>query len=225
MVQRIPAIVAAVCLSVYWFWVVVKLIQLGRKLGKDPNALPRERVGQLMRVVWYPCIAALLVGLWGTAFTRPVSFWALSMNAGPPNFFQKHRQPFLWLLEPGTPELMAGIVACGICMGCTIFTFVCWHRMGRSWRIGIDPGEKLAIVSTGPYRFVRHPIYALRMVINICACIAAPTPLVIAAAGVDFLLLQVEARREERYMESKHGSEYAKYKNSVGRFIPRAIMV
>jgi protein-S-isoprenylcysteine O-methyltransferase Ste14 len=97
--------------------------------------------------------------------------------------------------------------------------------MGRSWRIGIDPNEKLELVSTGPYRFVRHPIYALRMVINVCACVMAPSLLVLLSAGVDFLLLQIEARREERYMESKHGTEYQRYKNSVGRFVPRAFVV
>src|SRR3954467_2442849 len=68
MVERIPAMIATGCLGVYWFWVVVKLVKLGRKLGKDPNAMPRERVGQLMRVAWYPCIALLLMGLAVAAF-------------------------------------------------------------------------------------------------------------------------------------------------------------
>src|SRR3954468_23175588 len=67
MVERIPALLAAVCLTIYWFWVIVKLIRLARKIGKDPNAMPRERVGQLMRLLWYPCIFVLLVGLWSAA--------------------------------------------------------------------------------------------------------------------------------------------------------------
>ena len=46
--ERIPALVAAVAVTVYWGAVLVKLVRLGRKLGKDPNALPRERVGQLV---------------------------------------------------------------------------------------------------------------------------------------------------------------------------------
>jgi protein-S-isoprenylcysteine O-methyltransferase Ste14 len=97
--------------------------------------------------------------------------------------------------------------------------------MGKSWRIGINSGEKLDLVSTGPYRFVRHPIYALRMVIDVCLFVMAPVPLVLMAAGGDFLLLQLEARREERYMESQHGTVYANYKNSVGRFVPRVFVV
>jgi protein-S-isoprenylcysteine O-methyltransferase Ste14 len=211
---RIPPLVAALCLTIYWGWVIIKLIRLARQIGKDPNALPRERVGQLMRVLWYPCILALLVGLWFAAVV-------------PPRRLARMSGAWLmgWLWQPAIAWGVAAGVAGLVCVVCTAITFVCWRKMGRSWRIGIDPGETLAIVSTGPYRFVRHPIYALRMVINICAFVMAPTLLVLLPATVDFLLLQIEARREERYMESTHGEAYARYKNSVGRFVPRAFVV
>lgn len=226
MVERLPATLAALCLTVYWAWVVVKLVQLGRKLGKDPNAMPRERVGQLMRLLWYPCILVLLVGLWGTATTTPMSLWNISLNTTSPHYFGRHALAFAWLWQPGAPcWWIAVIPASVICLSGTLFTFVCWRKMGRSWRIGIDPNEKLALVCTGPYRYVRHPIYALRMAINVAATIMAPTPLVVATAIIDILLLQIEARREERYMEAQHGEEYAKYKISVGRFIPRPFVV
>jgi len=211
---RLPALIAAISLTIYWAWVVVKLVRLGRKLGKDPNAMPRERVGQAMRLLWYPCIGALLVGLW------------IAAAVSPERLAQSKAAALLgWLWPPTFAWQVAVVPATLICLLCTIFTFVCWRKMGRSWRIGIDPREKLDIVSTGPYRFVRHPIYALRMVINVCACIMAPTPLVLLTAGIDFILLQIEARREERYMESQHGDQYARYKNSVGRFVPRAFVV
>ena len=64
MVYRLPPHIAAFCLTVYWGWVIIKLVKLARKIGKDPNAMPRERVGQWMRVLWYPCILVLLAGLW-----------------------------------------------------------------------------------------------------------------------------------------------------------------
>jgi protein-S-isoprenylcysteine O-methyltransferase Ste14 len=212
MEERVAAMIAAVCLTVYWVWVVVKLVRLGRKLGKDPNAMPRELIGILLRVAWYPCVIVLLVGLWLAAARHGDSGKVLLER-----FWHASDWGMIWWIVTGVASLL--------CIGCTVFTFVCWRKMGRSWRIGIDPHEKLELVSTGPYRYVRHPIYAMRMVINVCACLMAPTPLVVAGAGIDFLLLQIEARREERYMESTHGVEYARYKNSVGRFIPRAFVV
>jgi protein-S-isoprenylcysteine O-methyltransferase Ste14 len=214
MIERLPAFIAAVCLTIYWAWVIVKLVRLGRKLGKDPNAMPRERVGQIMRLLWYPCILALLTGLWMAA---SISYEKLAASKAAPLVG--------WLWPPTTAWWLLAVPATAVCVAFTIFTFVCWRKMGRSWRIGIDPNEKLDLVSTGPYRFVRHPIYALRMVINLCAFVMAPTPLVLVTSAIDFLLLQIEARREERYMESKHGAEYARYKNSVGRFVPRTFVV
>jgi protein-S-isoprenylcysteine O-methyltransferase Ste14 len=214
MIERLPALTAAACLTVYWTWVLVKLVRLARHIGKDPNAMPRERVGQLMRILWYPCILALLVALWVMAARHaPVG------SAKPADL----------LLGPLWP--LAGwwwwvaIPASFLCVLGTVITFICWRKMGRSWRIGIDPNEKLDLVSTGPYRYVRHPIYAIRMGINLCAIIMAPSLLVLITAAVDFLLLQVEARREEQYMESKHGTVYANYKKSVGRFVPRSFVV
>jgi protein-S-isoprenylcysteine O-methyltransferase Ste14 len=210
--ERAIAILAAVCLTIYWGYVLIKLIRLGRKLGKDPNALPRERVGQLMRLVWYPCILVLLAGLWIAGSVKAWEKWT---------GWQSVFKPLWGIDEMGVWGWVAVAVASALCVTCTAFTFVCWRKMGRSWRIGIDPNEKLALVSTGPYQYVRHPIYALRMVINVCAFLMVPTVVVAVTAGVDFILLQIEARREERYMESKHGQEYARYKGAVGRFFPR----
>ena len=220
MIDRLPALLAAVCLTVYWGWVLIKLVRLARHIGKDPNALPRERVGQLMRVLWYPCILILLIGLWvmPTARIEP-----LRMSDTGSDFYRKAWLGPLWPLAGWWWWIV--IPASILCVVGTVVTFICWRKMGRSWRIGIDPGEKLDLVCTGPYRFVRHPIYAIRMGINVCAFLMAPCPLVLVTAGVDFILLQIEARREEQYMESKHGAVYADYKKSVGRFVPRSFVV
>jgi protein-S-isoprenylcysteine O-methyltransferase Ste14 len=244
MIERLPALFAAICLSAYWFWVVLKLIRVGDQLRRNAavaaratkpgspvlsskskanagNAIPREPVGQIMRLLWYPCIFVLLTAVWLAAVVpyARIDHWV-------------QRYPRLgivgWIWRAQTlgfwwwPLVIAATASCFVC---TILTFVCWQRMGRSWRIGIDPGETLELVSTGPYRWVRHPIYALRMVINLCVWLMAPTFLVLLTAGIDCILLQIEARREERYMESKHGDQYARYKNSVGRFVPRAFVV
>jgi len=209
MLEKTSVVVSAVCLTVYWFWVVVKLVRLGRKIGKDPNAMPRELVGILLRVIWYPCVFVLLVALWVAASESPE--WV--------------RRHFLWRLDGmGTGGVLGEAAAFLAEVLCTAATFVCWYWMGRSWRIGIDPSEKLEMVRTGPFGWVRHPIYALRMVINTCAIALVPTVWVIAAAGIDMVLLQIEARREEAYMERTQGEEYTRYRKKVGRFIPRAFV-
>jgi protein-S-isoprenylcysteine O-methyltransferase Ste14 len=50
---------------------------------------------------------------------------------------------------------------------------------------------------------------------------AQPSPLMIAVAVVHLILLQLEARREERYLLNIHGPAYGEYCARVGRFLPK----
>ena len=48
-----------------------------------------------------------------------------------------------------------------VALAAYLATLVCWKKMGKSWRMGIDPNETTQLIITGPYRHVRHPIYAV----------------------------------------------------------------
>jgi protein-S-isoprenylcysteine O-methyltransferase Ste14 len=102
-----------------------------------------------------------------------------------------------------------------------VLTLMCWKKMGKSWRMGVDPGEKTALVVTGPFARVRHPIYALSSVLMLATVAVAPSALMIAVAAAHLLLLQLEARREEKYLASVHGEVYLDYCKKTGRFLPR----
>jgi protein-S-isoprenylcysteine O-methyltransferase Ste14 len=102
-------------------------------------------------------------------------------------------------------------------------TLICWRKMGRSWRMGIDPGEKTQLVFTGAYAYVRHPIYALSSLLMLASVTAVPAPLMMAVAAIHLCFLQWEARREERYLVQLHGTDYSTYLSNVGRFVPKAL--
>jgi protein-S-isoprenylcysteine O-methyltransferase Ste14 len=114
-------------------------------------------------------------------------------------------------------QLLAVIIA----LLAFIATRICWKRMGKSWRMGIKPDERTMLIVSGPYAYVRHPIYALSSVLMLATVAAIPTPLFIATAMLHLLLLQWEAHREERHLSTIHGQQYDLYCKSVGRFLPR----
>lgn len=213
-IERIPALVCALCLSAYWASVIFLGIRLKRKIGKGPNSIPPDPVGIGMRVFWVPAILLQLMHAWrisvGMHWPYPPSEqpWYVTTKAA----IDAISWPIWFPLA-----IMASLVVV-ICLSLTI---ICWRKMGKSWRIGIDRAEKLDLVSSGPYRFVRHPIYALRILLDVCALIAIPTLFMAVVSTVDILMLAIEARREEGYMEATHGSVYADYKRRVGRFVPR----
>jgi len=88
--------------------------------------------------------------------------------------------------------------------------------------MGIDPKEKTQLVFTGPFAYVRNPIYGLSQLLAVMAVLIVPSPLMILIGITHIILMQWEVRREEVYLLATHGDSYAAYLSNVGRFIPRS---
>ena len=77
-----------------------------------------------------------------------------------------------------------------------------------------------AILTTGPFRFMRNPLYlslaSLQIGIGIAASMAWVIVLAIPALAV---IRYGVIAREERYLERKFGETYLNYKNSVRRWL------
>jgi protein-S-isoprenylcysteine O-methyltransferase Ste14 len=195
MIDHLPPLVAGVCLLIYWGTVVAKALRFARKEPHDANLIPREALGGWLRLIWFPVIAAWIVQPWlQVASDAPVSL-------GP----------------------ILAFLGAAVCVIATALTFSCWREMGKSWRVGIDPGERTALVFTGPFRFVRHPIYALSILLVLGTLATTPTLPMLMLAVMHIGLLQFEAHREEQYLLGKHGEQYAQYRARVGRFVPRLL--
>src|SRR3954471_23803476 len=197
MFERLPPLIAACCLLIYWGTVVRKALRFSRTEAHGVNIIPPERVGRWIRVLWIPTIVAWCVQPW----------LALRKNSHPDG-----HSP-VWIV--------VGSVGAVVCIIATIATFSCWREMGRSWRIGIDPDEKTQLIFGGAFRIVRHPIYALSILLMLGTLATTPTAVMLILAVVHITCMQFEARREEAYLLAKHGHAYAEYTKRVGRFFPR----
>ena len=196
---KTAAFTCAMELLIYWGTVIVKSVYIARRTGKDPNVIPREKTGRRLRLIWTPTVVAWCALPWAAVFAREnASIWI---------------RPIL-----PAPAAITGATIGAIAL---ILTFFCWRQMGRSWRIGIDPNEKTELITSGPYRLVRHPIYALSIVLMLGTLLAVFTPPMLLIAVIHITMLQLEARREEQYLLSQHGEPYAAYCLKAGRFIPR----
>jgi len=114
-----------------------------------------------------------------------------------------------------------GWIAVAVAVVAFAVTWVCWIKMGTSWRMGIDPDERTTLVFNGPYAYVRHPIYGLSQVLVLTTLAAWPSPLMAVLTVLHLLLMQWEVRREDKYLVLLHGPAYADYMQRVGRFVPR----
>jgi protein-S-isoprenylcysteine O-methyltransferase Ste14 len=197
-----PALLIGLIIAAYWLRVVQMVRRTKRSIGRAANFVPPERLGRLVRVVWIPVVV----------------LWILLPLATP------------FLVNPPAPlrplpvlyaNAYASWAALALAVAAFAATWVCWVKMGKSWRMGIDPNERTQLVFAGPYAYVRHPIYALSSLLMLAALLAAPSASMLVVAALHLLFLQWEARREERYLVMLHGEAYTNYIARVGRFCPR----
>ncbi len=111
----------------------------------------------------------------------------------------------------------------GLALSLLGLTALLWSQssMGDSLRIGVDPSERTALVTTGPFRWVRNPIYSAMLVYLAGVALLVPNAAGLIAFGVVALGLDLHVRLvEEPYLIATHGSSYAGYAARVGRFVP-----
>jgi protein-S-isoprenylcysteine O-methyltransferase Ste14 len=106
-------------------------------------------------------------------------------------------------------------------LACLALSIECWLRMGRNWRMAVTPDQRTELVTTGLYGRVRHPIYALSIVLMLCTLVVAPTAPVAVMAVIHIALMMAKARNEERFLAQLHGEPYLRYLERTGRFVPR----
>lgn len=101
--------------------------------------------------------------------------------------------------------------------------FASTHRaLAHNWSPLLELREGNTLVTGGPYRLVRHPMYSAGFVVNIGSSILSANWLV--AAGLVAGMLVVYAVRvgdEERMMLDAYGEQYREYMARTGRLAPR----
>lgn len=103
-----------------------------------------------------------------------------------------------------------------------ILTLISQGAMGTSWRIGVDPGERTDLVTSGLFAVVRNPVFSAMVLTG--SGLALLVPNVVALVGLATLVAAIELQTrvvEEPYLLRTHGEAYAQYADRVGRFVPR----
>lgn len=126
------------------------------------------------------------------------------------------------------PQLEFGLLPVGIGLAfCVIgiaFSSYAQHKMGKEWRIGVDPNEKTELVTTGIYKFIRNPIYTGCIVHGIGLIILAPHLLFLITGLVGYFAVRAYVKDvEEPYLIEIHGDKYRQYMSQTGPFFPRFI--
>jgi len=114
-----------------------------------------------------------------------------------------------WRLGVGSLVILAG----GVLAGWARLAFASWR-----FRAQLDPGHRLA--TGGPFRWVRHPIYAGLDLLALGTALWLPTPLTWLGALAMAAGGELRARAEEPLLERAFGDAFRDYRRRTWRFVP-----
>ena len=133
-----------------------------------------------------------------------------------------------WLYSTSSlkPQIELGLFSVGIgltlCIIGIAFSSYAQYKMGKEWRIGVDPDEKTELVTTGIYKLVRNPIYTGCIVHGTGLIILAPHVLFLITGLVGYFAVRAYVKDiEEPYLVDLHGDKYRQYMSQTGSFFPR----
>jgi protein-S-isoprenylcysteine O-methyltransferase Ste14 len=96
-----------------------------------------------------------------------------------------------------------------------------WARLyiGRNWGMPMTRRENPELVTTGPYRYVRHPIYS-GIILGVLGTALATTLAGLVVVAVVIAVFTFAATREEKFLAGEFPDSYPAYKARTKMLIP-----
>ncbi len=131
------------------------------------------------------------------------------------------RLPLPWLYRQFLPQglwtfwLGAAITAAGL-------LFAVWARehLGKNWSRSVTIKQDHQLIVTGPYAFVRHPIYTGILTGFLGTALALAQMRGIVAFVLVALVLWYKLRMEEQWMRTQFGAPYEAYFRRTAALVP-----
>jgi len=90
--------------------------------------------------------------------------------------------------------------------------------LGDMWTVYVCRLEEHKLIKSGPYKYVRHPMYALLCIFCTGFIFATGNWLVFMFLAINVLAATLRVREEERLLVSQFGEEYIEYMKTTGAF-------
>ncbi len=122
------------------------------------------------------------------------------------------------MLTPDTAWAWAlGVVICG-----SGLCFTLWARrtLAGNWSGNVTFKQGHELIRTGPYRFVRHPIYTGLLLMSLGTAIEAGRWHSWLSLPLTLLGVWIKLKQEERLLRRHFPDQYPVYQKQVSAFVP-----
>jgi protein-S-isoprenylcysteine O-methyltransferase Ste14 len=128
-----------------------------------------------------------------------------------------------WLTWASIP-LSTSLRWAGVGIALAGFALLQWaqNTLGKNWSDTPRMMKDQHLVTSGPYRWIRHPIYsAFLLILGAIILISANWPIGLSFIGMTTLEIASRIGFEEALMIEYFGDEYRQYMNRTGRLLPK----
>jgi protein-S-isoprenylcysteine O-methyltransferase Ste14 len=122
----------------------------------------------------------------------------------------------IWHVGNSGAYALVGVMLLGL-----LLTWLARIHLGRLWSSAITRKEEHRIVDTGPYAFVRHPIYTGIIIALLATATTEATLAALLGAVLIAFGLYLKARAEERFLMAElDPHDYGSYRRCVPMLVP-----
>ena len=139
--------------------------------------------------------------------------------------------PVEWLLPPALIALRVGefeadwlpLRVVGLTIGLAGAILLGWASvlLGRLMLHEAAVRADHALIETGPYRFVRHPVYAGYLALLLGSGVASLNVCLLLLWPFSLLGILIQAATEEQILRARFGQDYERYVERTGWLVPR----
>ncbi|HEY4742475.1 MAG TPA: isoprenylcysteine carboxylmethyltransferase family protein [Candidatus Acidoferrales bacterium] len=142
----------------------------------------------------------------GTTFTLLLTDW---LRIG----------PLAWRFVPDTVAVRTiGVIITAVGVSLTVWARIC---LGRNWSDKVVIKEDHELIRTGPYAFIRHPIYSGVLLGVAGTALAIGEWRGVVAFVLLFTTYAIKARKEERVLAGAFGMAFEEHARRTGFLLPR----
>ena len=168
--------------------------------------------------MWARSSRAARIQTWGSRLTQAIPTLAGYMLLF--THFPRYG-PLFWSLAPATAfYAWAGLFLTLLGALLAIWARVC---LGRNWSSMVTVKRDHQLIRSGPYKWVRHPIYSGLLLAALGTAIVVGDLRALLGFGLLVAAFAMKFHLEESMMTEQFGSEYVEYKRRVKALVPFVI--
>lgn len=190
-VEFLPTLVFVIVMICWLVFAGTFLLRKKPPTPPDEKRVPRSLIGVALQAVSYGVV-------WGV-----------------------RREAFTPILPNASVAIVTGVLASGAAIGSVWLVMAAVKTLGKEWSLTarLVEGHKLAM--TGPYAWVRHPIYTGMLGMLLATGLAVSHwAALLAALVVFFVGTTIRVRSEEKLLREAFGEQFEKYARRVPAILP-----